>query len=249
MNAQNFFPILEGTLSRKALDALMIALAVLFFAAANPLRSVYAASGSPDLIPCSSQPICGYLQAHAADSAVTAPPDCSGYAACDYLKAHNAGVEASLAEMLAGLPGPNASEPQLEVAQSTLVRSGPGVDSYSYGTLPHHFVSRIIGVSAEGTWWVIPLPQAVSPDGYGWVDADAVKARNVTTSALDTPGCDLLSVCGYIKAHSTDSLASAQQSCADAAICAFLQSHLTIFQPSYAVERLMGSPAIALTGK
>jgi len=38
--------------------------------------------------------------------------------------------------------------------------------------------ARILGISEDGLWWVIELPDYVAPDGRGWVSAGYVNAAN-----------------------------------------------------------------------
>ncbi|HBY06528.1 MAG TPA: hypothetical protein DEH22_01560 [Chloroflexi bacterium] len=67
----------------------------------------------------------------------------------------------------------------LATANDTInVRSGPGVDYPSYGLAKKGDKALILGVSADGTWWVIELPTYVAPDGRGWVSADYVTVTN-----------------------------------------------------------------------
>ena len=76
-----------------------------------------------------------------------------------------------------------ADAPVAEAIDTINVRSGPGTDYPSYGLAKPGSRARVIGVSADGAWWVIELPDYVAPDGRGWVSADYV----TVTNAEDVP--------------------------------------------------------------
>jgi uncharacterized protein YraI len=59
------------------------------------------------------------------------------------------------------------------------VRSGPGSDYPSYGIAPQGSVAEVIGVSADGRWWVIKLPLSFTVGGQGWVSVDSVIRDNI----------------------------------------------------------------------
>jgi heat shock protein HslJ len=71
-----------------------------------------------------------------------------------------------------------AEAPVAEATDTINVRSGPGTDYPSYGLANPGNIALILGVSADGAWWVIELPTYVAPDGRGWVSADYVIATN-----------------------------------------------------------------------
>ncbi len=56
------------------------------------------------------------------------------------------------------------------------VRSGPGTNFPLIGTAPFGAEGAIIGISADGRWWVTPVQGA--PNGQGWVSVDFVQAFN-----------------------------------------------------------------------
>jgi hypothetical protein len=216
--------------------------------------SVLAASGkSVDAQDCGSQPICGYLQAHSGEVATMT---CDDQPICNYLKAHNSMIytvaNASLPAVLMAQPRPGTYDVQLQVVESTLVRSGPGENFYSYGELPAAFVSRVIGINQLGNWWVIPLPFSAAPDGMGWVDGASVSAGNVSMAPIDPPACQGLAYCDYLQAHSQPDVHYGVIDCYEQPICGYLQAHnrqnLSVFQPSFATEQLFGHPKIAVTG-
>ena len=63
------------------------------------------------------------------------------------------------------------------IQQQLNVRSGPGADFNSLGTLSPQDVVRLIGKDPNGAWLQIEFPSA--PDGKGWVNAAFVQAQGV----------------------------------------------------------------------
>ena len=63
------------------------------------------------------------------------------------------------------------------VQQQLNVRSGPGADFNSVGTLNPQDVASLIGKDANGAWLQIKF--AAGPDGKGWVSAAFVQAKGV----------------------------------------------------------------------
>lgn len=190
-------------------------------------------SAQSDVPDCGAQPICGYIQMH--DIAAT-----------------NAASTSFSTMLMAYLP-PGLFEAQLVVIEPALVRSGPGKNFFSYGELPAAFVTRVMGVSQAGNWWVIPLPFTIAPDGLGWVEAASVNAGQMPVETIDLPACGDLPICGYIQAHSQPQQQVAWINCAQQPICPYLQAHtaqnLAVLQPSYAVETMFGLPVIVVTGQ
>ena len=68
------------------------------------------------------------------------------------------------------------------------VRSGPGVEYPSYGVAQVGDQGEVIGVSADGGWWVVKiLPDKVA-EGQGWVSAEYVQIENETeVPVVDAP--------------------------------------------------------------
>jgi heat shock protein HslJ len=77
-----------------------------------------------------------------------------------------------------------ADAPTAEAIDTINVRSGPGVDYPSYGLAKKGDKALILGVSADGAWWVIELPTYVAPDGRGWVSAEYATATNADNVAV-----------------------------------------------------------------
>ena len=77
------------------------------------------------------------------------------------------------------LPAPEHSSARVAVTVGALnVRSGPGTAYDSYGVVPIGTTGRVIGVSQDGSWWVVAIPPEVSADGMGWVNAAYVTTAN-----------------------------------------------------------------------
>ena len=198
----------------------------------------------------------GQGRVNAASEKSTDDPNCGGQPICGYLRTHYAdragAANISIPAFLADQPRPGADDMQLTVEKSTLVRSGPGENFYSYGELPAWFESRLIGVDQLGDWWVIPLSFTTAPDGLGWVDAASVKVSNVAITQIDPLACEGVDYCDYLQAHSPRVMVSGEIACSGQSICGDLQAHnrqyLPVLAPSYAAERLFGQPGIAVTG-
>lgn len=76
------------------------------------------------------------------------------------------------------VPTPAPQEPYGRVTApiGVNVRSGPGTIYPSLGTAPFGTEGPIIGISADGRWWVTSIEGA--PNGQGWVSVDYVQAFN-----------------------------------------------------------------------
>ena len=51
------------------------------------------------------------------------------------------------------------------------VRSGPGTQYPSYGTVPKGTQFTVIGVSEDRAWWVVQIPTSLAASGRGWINA------------------------------------------------------------------------------
>jgi uncharacterized protein YraI len=65
------------------------------------------------------------------------------------------------------------------VQQQINVRSGPGTDFNSLGTLNPQDVVNLTGKDPNGVWLQIDFPAGRGPDGKGWVNAAFVQAQGV----------------------------------------------------------------------
>jgi uncharacterized protein YraI len=81
--------------------------------------------------------------------------------------------------------GVNPNSENVAIIQQQLnVRSGPGTDFNSLGTLNPQDVVRLIGKDANGAWLQIDFP--AGPEGKGWVNAAFVQARGVENLPIIT---------------------------------------------------------------
>jgi uncharacterized protein YraI len=72
------------------------------------------------------------------------------------------------------------------VQQQINVRSGPGTDFNSLGTLNAQDVVSLIGKDANGVWLQISFPAGSGPEGKGWVNAAFVRAQGVENLPIIT---------------------------------------------------------------
>jgi len=83
-------------------------------------------------------------------------------------------------------PPPGAMTATAMVAVN--VRSGPGVEYPSYGIAPQGMKGEVIGVSAEGGWWVVKISPDKVAEGQGWVSTEYVQIDNPTNiPVIDAP--------------------------------------------------------------
>jgi len=72
------------------------------------------------------------------------------------------------------------------IQQQINVRSGPGTDFNSLGTLNPQDVVVLIGKDANGVWLQIDFPAGAGPNGKGWVNAAFVQAQGVENLPIIT---------------------------------------------------------------
>lgn len=77
------------------------------------------------------------------------------------------------------LPSQLPSGPTVTALEPINVRSGPSIDYPSYGVAPVGSMAEVIGVSADGGWWVISVPRSIAASGQGWVSTQYVRADNI----------------------------------------------------------------------
>jgi uncharacterized protein YraI len=81
--------------------------------------------------------------------------------------------------------GPNPNDGNVAIIQQQLnVRSGPGADFSSLGTLNPKDVVSLLGKDANGVWLQIDF--ASGPDGKGWINAAFVQAQGVENLPIVT---------------------------------------------------------------
>ena len=75
-------------------------------------------------------------------------------------------------------PEPSPGTPMATALEPINIRSGPGKEYESYGVASIGDTAEIIGVSADGSYWVVKISTDIAPDGRGWVPAAYVSAEN-----------------------------------------------------------------------
>ena len=86
------------------------------------------------------------------------------------------------------VPKPISSAPSATIVQSTNVYGGPGIEYPNYGVMRIGTTAEVVGVSEDGAWWVIKLPEDTAPDGQGWLNAGRVEVTNVANvPVIPTP--------------------------------------------------------------
>lgn len=75
-------------------------------------------------------------------------------------------------------PIPGEDVPTATTTEPVNVRSGPGTAYTSYGIVPAVTTFEVIGVSEDGTWWVVKLPTDIASSGQGWINANYVETEN-----------------------------------------------------------------------
>jgi heat shock protein HslJ/uncharacterized protein YraI len=75
-------------------------------------------------------------------------------------------------------PTPEPGDPTATVIarKGVNVRTGPALNFPVIGIAPFGSTLEVIGVSADGTWWVVSVPAA--PEGNGWVSDEFVQVEN-----------------------------------------------------------------------
>ena len=75
-------------------------------------------------------------------------------------------------------PTPEPGDPEATVTAraGVNVRTGPGLNYPVIGTAPYNSQLEVVGVSQDGTWWVVNVP--ASPNGQGWVADEYVQVEN-----------------------------------------------------------------------
>lgn len=112
-------------------------------------------------------------------------PDEQGWVTEEYVKTVNTeGVSVVPTPPLeeVQVPKPISSAPSATIVQSTNVYGGPGTEYSNYGVMRIGTIAEVVGVSEDGAWWVIKLPEDTAPDGQGWLNAgyiDVANAANV----------------------------------------------------------------------
>ena len=76
------------------------------------------------------------------------------------------------------VPTPDPDAPTATAIDIVNLRSGPGMDYFVYGVAPKGSQGEIIGVSADGEWWVVEISPEHVAEGQVWVSDDWVVVEN-----------------------------------------------------------------------
>jgi uncharacterized protein YraI len=74
---------------------------------------------------------------------------------------------------------PASGAPSLVTRDVLHVRTGPGNEYPSLGTVDIGTVLAVVGVSSNGEHYVLNVPKELNPSGQGWIQARFVRAENV----------------------------------------------------------------------
>ena len=75
-------------------------------------------------------------------------------------------------------PTPEPEEPTVTTTDVLNVRNGPSNQCESYGKVSTGTKAEAIGVSADGGWYAVIIPDDVAPDGIGWLNANYLTTSN-----------------------------------------------------------------------
>jgi uncharacterized protein YraI len=115
-------------------------------------------------------------------------PTGRGWVSGDYVTASNAeGVPAMPAPPVPPTvepvaPGPD--DPQATVIQPVLVRMGPGETYPAYGSAQPGQTALVIGRSEDGAYWVVRVNPQIITNGFAWVQASLVQAKNTENAPV-----------------------------------------------------------------
>ena len=82
---------------------------------------------------------------------------------------------------------PASGAPSLVTRDVLHVRTGPGNDYPSLGTVGIGSVLAVVGVSANGEHYVVNVPIELNPSGQGWIQARFVRAENASNVPIVQP--------------------------------------------------------------
>jgi uncharacterized protein YraI/heat shock protein HslJ len=85
---------------------------------------------------------------------------------------------------------PGGGQPSAKALETVSVRRGPSREYDRYGRVEAGTIMAVIGISADGEYWVINLPTDIAPDGRGWVrvdQTDASKTDNQNVPVVPNP--------------------------------------------------------------
>ena len=83
------------------------------------------------------------------------------------------------------IPTPAPGVPSVTATANVNIRSGPSTEYLKIGVLQEGQTAEVLGVSPDGGWWVIKIPEAAN--GQGWVSGQYVTAQNVENVPVVQP--------------------------------------------------------------
>ncbi len=83
------------------------------------------------------------------------------------------------------VPTPAPGVPSVTATANVNIRSGPSTEYPKIGVLQEGQTAEVLGVSPDGGWWVIKIPEAAN--GQGWVSGQYVTAQNVENVPVVQP--------------------------------------------------------------
>ena len=75
-------------------------------------------------------------------------------------------------------PPPEPEEPTVTTTDVLSVRNGPSNQCESYGKVSNGTTAEAIGISADGGWYAVIVPEEHAPDGVGWLNANYLTTSN-----------------------------------------------------------------------
>jgi len=89
-------------------------------------------------------------------------------------------------------PTPGEGVPTATTTEPVNVRMGPGSEYPTYGKAPAGSVFEIIGVSADGEWWVVKVLEDISTTSDGWIAARYTETSGDTSNlpVVEAPPLD-----------------------------------------------------------
>ena len=75
-------------------------------------------------------------------------------------------------------PPPEAEDPTVTTTDVLSVRNGPSNQCESYGKVGTGTTAEAVGISADGGWYAVIVPEDYAPDGVGWLNANYLTTSN-----------------------------------------------------------------------
>lgn len=75
-------------------------------------------------------------------------------------------------------PTPEPQEPTVTTTDVLSVRNGPSNQCESYGKVGVGVTAEAVGISEDGGWYAVLVPEEYAPDGIGWLNGNYLNASN-----------------------------------------------------------------------